>query len=139
MNGFYSIADHVARQRSEARKEKQKDRYQELQMEIAPKKWQVHQNFLIMELWVDEEYRDRMQSERVTAPLVGSPAGKLPPVPRDVRKAQRQAEKRKRKLPRLRPRLQEKGPSENSIKFEFHCDCLISHTQSFQFQSYTLR
>ena len=88
-----------------------------------------------MELWVDEEYRDRMQSERVTAPLVGSPAGKLPPVPRDVRKAQRQAEKRKRKLPRLRPRLQEKGPSENSIKFEFHCDCLISHTQSFQFQS----
>ena len=92
-----------------------------------------------MELWVDEEYRDRMQSERVTAPLVGSPAGKLPPVPRDVRKAQRQAEKRKRKLPRLRPRLQEKGPSKNSIKFEFHCDCLISHTQSFQFQSYTLR
>ena len=48
-----------------------------------------------MELWVDEEYRDQMQSERVTAPLVGSPAGKLPPVPRDVRKAQRQAEKEK--------------------------------------------
>ena len=42
-----------------------------------------------MELWVDEEYRDRMQSERVTAPLVGSPAGQLPPVPRNVRKAQR--------------------------------------------------
>ena len=76
MNEFYSIADHAARQRSEARKEKQKDRYQELQMEIAPKKRQVHQNFLIMELWVDEKYRDRMQSERVTAPLAGSPIGK---------------------------------------------------------------
>ena len=101
MNGLYSIADHVARQRSEARKEKQKDRCQELQKEIAPKKRQVHQNFLIMELWVDEEYRDRMQSERVTTPLVGSPAGKLPPVPRDVRKAQRQAEKEKKKASKI--------------------------------------
>ena len=109
MNGFYSIADHVARERSEARKEKQKDRYQELQMEIAPKKRQVYQNFLIMELWVDEEYRDRMQSERVTAPLVGSPAGKLPPVPRDVRKAQRQAEKEKKKASKIAAKAARKG------------------------------
>ena len=98
MIGFYSIADHVARQRSEGRKEKQKDRYQELQMEIAPKKRQVHQNSLTVESWVDEEYRDRMQSERVTAPLVGSPAGKRPPVPRDVRKAQRQEKKKASKI-----------------------------------------
>ena len=92
-----------------------------------------------MKLWVDEEYRNRMESERVTAPLFGSPAGKLPPVPRDVRKAQRQAEKEKKKASKIAAKVQEKGPSENSIKFEFHCDCLISHTQSFQFQSYTLR
>ena len=46
---------------------------------------------------VHEQHRDRMQSERVIAPLVGFPAGKLPPVSRDVRKAQRQAEKGKKK------------------------------------------
>ena len=109
MNGFYSISNHVAHQHSEARKERQKDRYQELQMEIAPKKRQVHQNFLIMELWVDEEYRDRMQSERVIAPLVGSPAGKLPPVPRDVRKAQRQAEKEKKKALKISAKTARKG------------------------------
>ena len=109
MNGFCSISNHVAHQHSEARKERQKDRYQELQMEIAPKKRQVHQNFLIMELWVDEEYRDRMQSERVIAPLVGSPAGKLPPVPRDVRKAQRQAEKEKKKASKIAAKAARKG------------------------------
>ena len=78
-------------------------------MEIAPKNRQVHQNFLIMELWVDEEYRDRMQSERVIAPLVGSPAGKLPPVPRDVRKAQRQAEKEKKKALKISAKTARKG------------------------------
>ena len=66
-------------------------------------------DFLIMELWVDEEYRDRMQSERVTAPLVGSPAGKLPPVPRDVRKAQRQAEKEKKKASKIAAKAARKG------------------------------
>ena len=30
MNGFCSISNHVAHQHSEARKERQKDRYQEL-------------------------------------------------------------------------------------------------------------
>ena len=75
-----------------------------MQMEIAPKKRQVHQNSLIM-----EEYRDRMQSERVTAPLVGSPARKLPPVPRDVRKAQRQAEKEKKKALKISAKTARKG------------------------------
>ena len=42
-----------------------------------------------------------MQSERVTASLVGSPTGKLPPVPRDVRKAQSQAEKEKKKASKI--------------------------------------
>ena len=46
---------------------------------------------------VHEQHRDRMQSERVAAPLLGSPAGKLPHVPQDVRKVQKQAEKEKKK------------------------------------------
>ena len=78
-------------------------------MIIAPKRRQVHQNFLIMKLWVDEKYRDRMESERVTAPLFGSPAGKLPPVPRDVRKAQRQAEKEKKKASKIAAKAARKG------------------------------
>ena len=47
---------------------------------------------------VHDQHRDRIQSERVVAPFVGSPAGKLPPVPQDVRKVQKQAEKEKKKV-----------------------------------------
>ena len=58
---------------------------------------------------VHEQYRDRMQSERVAAPLVGSPAGKLPPVPRDMRKVQKQTEKEKKKASKMAAKAATKG------------------------------
>ena len=48
-------------------------------------------------------------TERVDAPLVRSPAPKLPPVPRDVRKAQKHAEKKKKKVSRIAAKVARKG------------------------------
>ena len=58
---------------------------------------------------VHEQHRDRMQSERVAAPLLGSPAGKLPPVPQDVHKVQKQAEKEKKKTFNIAAKAATKG------------------------------
>ena len=58
---------------------------------------------------VHEQHRDRMQSERVAAPLLGSPAGKLPPVPQDVRKVQKQAEKEKKETLTIATKAATKG------------------------------
>ena len=58
---------------------------------------------------VHEQHRDRMQSERVAAPLLGSPTGKLPPVPQDVRKVQKQAEKEKKKTLNIAIKAATKG------------------------------
>ena len=58
---------------------------------------------------VHEQHRDRMQSERVAAPLLGSPAGKLSPVPQDVRKVQKQAEKEKKKTLNIATKAATKG------------------------------
>ena len=64
---------------------------------------------------VHEQHRDRMQSERVAAPLLGSPAGKLPPVPRDMRKVQKQTEKEKKKASKIAAKAATKG-----TKRKFH-------------------
>ena len=58
---------------------------------------------------VHKQHRDRMQSERVAAPLLGSPAGKLPPVPQDVRKVQKQAEKEKKNVFKIAAKAATKG------------------------------
>ena len=58
---------------------------------------------------VHEQYRDRMQSERVAAPLLGSPARKLPPVAQDVNKVQKQTEKEKKKTFNIAAKAATKG------------------------------
>ena len=50
-----------------------------------------------------------MQSERVVAPFVGSPAGKLSPVPQDVRNVPKQAEKEKQKAFKIAAKAATKG------------------------------
>ena len=50
-----------------------------------------------------------MKAERVAAPLLGPPAGNLPPVPRYVRKVQKQAEKEKKKTLNIATKAATKG------------------------------
>ena len=63
----------------------------------------------MIKVLVHEQHRDRMQSERVADPLLGSPAGKLPPVPQDVHKVQKQAEKEKKKILNIATKPATKG------------------------------